>query len=92
MLAEERQRQMHRVLQMDRHVRVPEVGERWWVLVPEHPHKGKLDVVCCGPYMVLEVLNKGNNAKLDIPAPFDGLHVFHRNSIKPYISRKGQPV
>ena len=36
MLAEERQRQMHVVLQMDRHVPVPEVGERWWVLVPEY--------------------------------------------------------
>ena len=36
MLAEERRRQMHVVLQTDRHVRVPEVGERWWVLVPEH--------------------------------------------------------
>ena len=33
MLAEELRRQMHVVLQMDRHVRVPEVGERWWVLV-----------------------------------------------------------
>ena len=29
MLAEERRRQMHVVLQMDRHVRVPEGGERW---------------------------------------------------------------
>ena len=29
MLAEERRRQMHVVLQMDRHVRMPEVGERW---------------------------------------------------------------
>ena len=36
MLAEERRRQMHVVLQMDGHVRVPEVGERWWVLVPEY--------------------------------------------------------
>ena len=61
---------MHVVLQMDRHVRVPEVGERWWVLVPEYRHKGKLDVVWCGPYKVLEVLNKGENVKLDIPAPF----------------------
>ena len=33
MLAEECRRQMHVVLQMDRHVRVPEVGEQWWVLV-----------------------------------------------------------
>ena len=39
MLAEERRRQMHVVLQMDGHVRVPEVGERWWVLVPEYRHK-----------------------------------------------------
>ena len=30
-LAEECPRQMHVYLQMDRHVRVPEVGERWWV-------------------------------------------------------------
>ena len=85
MLAEERQRQMHVVLQMDRQVRVPEVGERWWVLVPEYRHKGKLDVVWCGPYKILEVLNKGENVKLDIPAPFDGLRVFNRDSIKPYV-------
>ena len=70
MLAEERRRQMHVVLQMDRHVRVPQVGERWWVLVPEYRHKGKLDVVWCGPYKTLEVLNKGENVKLDIHAPF----------------------
>ena len=62
---------MHVVLQMDRQVRVPEVGERWWVLVPEYRHKGELDVVCYGPYKVLEVLNKGEKVKLDIPAPFD---------------------
>ena len=74
-LAKERPRQMHVVLQMDRHVRVPEVGERWWVLVPEYRHKGKLDVVWCGPYKVLEVLNKGENVKPDIPAPLDGLRV-----------------
>ena len=29
---------------------------------------------------------------LDIPAPFDGLRVFNRDSIKPYIHRQGQPV
>ena len=58
---------------MDRHVRVPEVGERWWVLVPEYSDKGKLNVAWCGPYKVLEVLNKGENVKQDIPAPFDGL-------------------
>ena len=68
---------MHVVLQMYRHVRVPEVGERWWVLVPEYRHKGKLDVVWCRPYEVVEVLNKGENVKLDIPAPFDGLQVFN---------------
>ena len=56
MLAEERRRQMHAVLQMDRHVRVLEVGERWWVLVPEYGHKGKLDAVWCGPYKFLGVL------------------------------------
>ena len=83
MLAEERQRQMHGVLQMDRHVRVPLVGVRWWVLVTEYRHKGKLDVVWCGPYKVLEVLNKGENVKVEIPAPFDGLRVFNRDSIKP---------
>ena len=71
-LAEERRRQMHVVPQMDRHVRVSEVGERWWMLLPEYPHKGKLDVVWCGPCIVLEVLNKGENVKLDIPAPFMG--------------------
>ena len=63
---------MHVALQMDRHARVPEVGERWWVLVPEYRRKEKLDVVWCDPYKVLEVLNKGQNEKLDIPAPFDG--------------------
>ena len=92
MLAEERRRQMHVVLQMDRHVRVPEVGERWWVLVLEYRHKGKLDVVWCGPYKILMVLNKGENVKLDIPAPFNGLRVFNRDSIKPYVHREGQPV
>ena len=66
MLAEERRRQMHVVLQMDQPVQVPEVGERWWVLGPEYRHKEKLDVVWCGPYKVLEVLNKGENVKLDI--------------------------
>ena len=69
MLAEERRRQMHVVLQMDRHVGVPEVGERWCVLVPEYRHKGKLDVVWCGPSKILEVLNKGENVKLDILPP-----------------------
>ena len=91
-LAEERGRQMHVVLQMDRHVRVPEVGERWWVFLPEYRHKGKLDVVCCDPYKVLEVVNKGGKVKLDIPAPFHGLRVFNRDSIKPWIHREGQPV
>ena len=64
------------------------MGERWWVLVPEYRHKGKLDVVWCGPYKVLEVLNKEENVKLDIPAPFDGLQVFNRDSIKPYVHRE----
>ena len=72
MLAEKIRRQMHVVSQVDRHVPVPEVGERWWVLVPEYRHKGKPDVVWCSPYKILEVLNKGENVKLDIPAPFDG--------------------
>ena len=83
---------MHVVLQMDRHVRVPEVGERWRVLMPEYRHKGKLDVVWCCPYKILEVLNKGENVKLDIPAPFDGLRVFDGDSIKPYIHRERQRV
>ena len=76
MHAEERRSQMHVVLQMDRHVRVSEVGERWWVLVPEYRHKGKLDDVWCGPYKVLEVLNKGENVKLDIPGPSMGCEFF----------------
>ena len=92
MLAKERRCQMHVVLQMDRHVRVLEVGKRWWVLVPEYRHKGKLDVVWRGPYKILEGLNKGENVKLDMPALFDGLRVFNRDSIKPYIHREGQPV
>ena len=62
------------------------------MLVPEYQHKGKLDVVWCGPYTVLEVLNKGEDVKLDIPVPFDGLRVFNRDSIKPHIQREGQPV
>ena len=62
------------------------------MLVPEYRHKGKLDVVWCGPYKVLEVLNNGENVKLDIPAPFNGLQVFNQDSIKPYIQGEGQPV
>ena len=54
--------------------------------------KDKLDVVWCGPHEVLEVLNKGEKVNLDIPVPFDGLQVFNRDSIKPYIHREGQPV
>ena len=92
MLAEERRRQMHVVPQMDRHIRGPEVGERWWVLVPEYRQKGKLDVVWCGPYKALEVLHKAENVKLYVPAPFDGLRVSNRDSIKPYIHREEQPV
>ena len=68
------------------------MGKRWWVLVPEYRHKEKLDVVWYCPYKVLEVLNKGENVKLDILAPFDGLRVSNRDSIKPYIHRQGQPV
>ena len=63
---------MHVVLQMDQNDGVLEVGQRWWVLVPEYRHKGKLDVVWCGPHKVLEVLNQGKNVKLDTSAPFDG--------------------
>ena len=72
MLREERRRQMHVVLQMDRHVQMPEVGEQWWVLVPEYRHKGKLDAVWLGPYKILGVFNKGENVKLHIPALCDG--------------------
>ena len=79
-------------MQMDRHVRVPDLGERWWVFVPEYRHKGKLDAVWCGPYKVPERLNKGQNVKLDIPAPFDGLRVFTRGSINTYIHGEGYPV
>ena len=92
MLTAERQRQMHVVLQMDRHVQPPEVREPWWVLLPEYQHEGKLDVFCCGPYKVLEVLNKGEKVKLDIPAPSDRLLVFDRDSIKLYMHQEGQPV
>ena len=62
------------------------------MLVPKYRHKEKLDVVWCGPYKDLEVLNKGENVKLDIPAPLDGLRIFNRDSIKPYIHQEGQPV
>ena len=68
------------------------MGERWWVLVPEYGHKGKVDVVWCGPYNVLKVLIKGENVKLDIPAPFHGLRVSDDHSIKPYIHREAKPV
>ena len=91
-LAEERGRQMHVVLQKEQHARVSEVGEQWLVLVPEYRHKGKLGVVWFGPYKVVQVLNKGENVKLDIPAPFDRLRIFRCDSIKPYIHRGGQPV
>ena len=83
---------MHVVLPMDQHIRVPELRERWWVLVPEYRHEGKRDVVCCGPSKVLEVLNKSENVKLDIPAPLDGLRVFNQDSTKAYMHREGQPV
>ena len=33
-LAKETQRQLHIVLQMDKNVRLPEVREEWWVVVP----------------------------------------------------------
>ena len=62
------------------------------MLVPQYHHKGELDVVWCSPYKVLGVLNKGENVKLDIPAPFHGLQAFIRDSIKPYNHREGQPV
>ena len=38
------------------------------------------------------MLNKGENVKLDIPAPFYGLRVFNCDSIKAYIHRERQPV
>ena len=68
------------------------MGERWWVVVPKYQHRRKLDVVWSRAYKVLEVLNKGGNVDLDILAPFDGLRVCNRDSIKPYIHREGQPV
>ena len=46
---------MHVVLQMDRHIRVPEVGERWWVLVPEYRRKwliGRCDDDVCSQLVV----------------------------------------
>ena len=58
------------------------------MLVPEYRQKGKLDVVWCGPYAVPEVRNKGENVRLEIPAPFDGLCVFSRDSIKPFINER----
>ena len=88
MLATECRRGMHVVLQMDRHVLVPEVRAQWWVLVPKYRQKGKLDVVWCSPYEVLEVLNKSKNVEPDIPAPFDGLGVLNHDSIKPCICRE----
>ena len=36
MRAEEHQRQLHVVVQIDQHVRVPQEGERWLVAVPEY--------------------------------------------------------
>ena len=62
------------------------------MLVPQCRHSGKLDVVCCGPYKLLGVLNKGENVKLDILAWFDGLCICNHDSIKPHINRHGQPV
>ena len=55
--------------------------------------KGEIcHVVWCGPYKVLEVLNRGENVKLTIPAPFNRLRVFNRISIKPYIHGEGQQL
>ena len=54
MLAGERQCQMHVVLQMDQHVRLPMAGGPWWVLVPQYQKKCKMDVVWCAPYKVLD--------------------------------------
>ena len=62
------------------------------MLVPKYRQKGKVAVDWCGPYEVLKVLNKGEHVTLDIPPPFDGLHVFNCHSIKPYIRQEGQPV
>ena len=70
MLAEERRRQMHVVLQMERHVRVPLGGEALVGAGTRISTQGELDVVWCGPYNVLEVLNKGENVKLDNGASF----------------------
>ena len=62
------------------------------MLVPEYRHKKKLDVVWCGPYKVFEVLKKGENVRLDNPAPFNGLSVFNRDTIKPCIHQEEQPL
>ena len=86
-LLEERRQQMHVVMQLDKQVRVPLKGELWWVLVPEYQNKGKLDVVWCGPYKVLEVFNNGENVRLDIPPPVDRHPVFNRHSVHPYLHR-----
>ena len=58
----------------------------------EYRQNGKFEFVWCGPYKVLEVVNKGESVKLDIPAPFDRLRIIKCDSIKPYIHRDGQPV
>ena len=68
------------------------MGEPWKLLVLEYRHKKKLDIIWCGPYKVLQVLNKGENAKLDIPAPLDWLRVFNQGSIKPCVHQEGQPM
>ena len=74
---------MHVVLSMDRQVRKPEVGGQWWVSMFKYRNTGKLDLLCCGPYKVLEVSNKGDNVKVDNRASFDGLRIFNRDTIKP---------
>ena len=54
--------------------------------------KGNSMFFWCGPYKIPEVLNKDKNIKLDIPVPSDGMRVFNRDSIKPYIHRERQPL
>ena len=71
---------------------LPKVGETWWVLVPKYRHKGKMDVVWCGPYKVFGVLNKGENVKPDFPALFDEMRALNRDGTKPYIIPEGQPL
>ena len=43
-------------------------------------------------YKIPDMLNKGENVKLDIPACFNWLRVFGRDCIEPHIHLDAQPV